>query len=115
MENLIRVVVINGSFISYYNEGGNNVPKDQEIIMYFGSKAPSAVFSRISSSTPALDCLNHNAIGQTNNRGPRAASELILSVALSTDSAASADSYNIRVTELGYRIRGQVPVCYALN
>jgi hypothetical protein len=98
----------------YYEEGGNNVPKDQEIIMYFGSKVPSAVFSRISSSVPALDCLNHNAVGQTLNRGPRASNELILSVALSTDSSASADSYNLRVTEMGYRIRGQVPVCYSL-
>lgn len=99
----------------YYDELGVNVPKDQEIVMYFGSKAPSAVFSRISSSTPALDVLNHNAAGNTLNRGPRASSELVLSVALSTDSSASAGSYNLRIIEAGYRIKGNVPVCYVLN
>lgn len=99
----------------YYEEGGSNVPRDQEIIMYFGSKAPSAVFSRISSSTPALDVLNHNVAAQTLNRGPRASSELILSVALSTDSSVAADGYNLRIIEAGYRIKGNVPVCYVLN
>lgn len=99
----------------YYNEGGVNVPKDQEIIMYFGNKAPSAVFSRISSSVPALDCLNHNVAGQTGNAGPRSGSEKILTIALSTDSGAAADSYNLRIIEAGYRVRGQLPVCYVLN
>ncbi len=99
----------------YYEEGGNNVPKDQEIIMYFGSKVPSAVFSRISSSIPVLDVLNHNAAGVITNRGPRGSSELLLSVALSTDSSASADSYNLRIIEAGYRIKGNVPVCYVFN
>lgn len=99
----------------YYEEGGSNVPRDQEIIMYFGSKAPSAVFSRISSSTPALDVLNHNTGAQSQNRGPRASTELILSVALSTDSSAAADGYNLRIIEAGYRIKGNVPVCYVLN
>ena len=99
----------------YYNEGGVNVPKDQEIIMYFGNKAPSAVFSRIPSSIPALDCLNHNVAGQTGNVGPRSGSEKILTIALSTDSGAAADSYNLRIIEAGYRVRGQLPVCYVLN
>lgn len=97
----------------YYEEGGNNVPKNQEIIMYFGSKAPSAVFSRISSSVPALDLLSYGT--QSSNAGPRSSSELILSVALGTNSSAAADSYNLRIIEAGYRVKGNVPVCYVLN
>ena len=95
------------------DEGGVNVPKDQEIIMFFGSKTPSAAFSRISSSTTALDVLNYG--NQHFNKGPRASSETLLSVALSTDSSAAAGSYNLRIIEAGYRIKGFAPVCYVLN
>ena len=97
----------------HFEEGGINVPKDQEIIMFFGSKAPSVVFSRISSSTPALDILAYGS--QPFNKGPRSPSEKLQAIALNTDSFAGANTYNLRIIEAGYRIKGNVPVSYVLN
>jgi hypothetical protein len=98
----------------YYDEGGNNVARGRDIIMYFGRYTPNNTFDHIDGSDPELNVLTYRQSEVSTNVGPRNDSEKITLIALSTDSGVSAGEYNFTVKQAGYRIASKTPVITSL-
>jgi hypothetical protein len=103
------------SMSGYYEEGGVNVPRNQEIVMYFSpvGKTPREVFTHLA-PMPQLDILTHNASGaEYLQKGPRDESEKLRLVALTSDSGAVNTS--VLVKEVGFKFTNRLPRVLALQ
>jgi len=98
----------------YYDEGGSNVARGRDVIMYFGSMTPNNVFDHIDGTDPELNVLAYRQSEVTTNAGPRNSSEKLMLVALSTDSSVATGEYNFTVKQVGYRIASKSPLISSL-
>jgi hypothetical protein len=98
----------------YYDEGGNNVERGRNVIMYFGIYSPNNTFEHINGTDPELDVLTYRQSEVSTNVGPLNNNEKITDIVLSTDSSVSHGDYNFTVKQVGYRISSNTPVITSL-